>query len=649
MCGIFAVIDLSPEPDIGSARAIHGAEVLSALRAMRHRGPDGLKYWLSDDGKVALGHARLAIIAVADGDQPLSSSDDSIKLVLNGELYNHRQELARLKARGHRPKTSSDSELAIYHYVESGLHFFNELRGEFAGCLYDSSKNRLLAFRDRFGIKPLCYTVFNNKLYIASEAKALFAAGVPAAIDEESVFHTLNMQYTLPNRTIFANIKQLEPGSALMVENGTIRHFSYFDLNYPPAQTPKALTPKEEQALIQEFKNLLEEAVKLRLEAEFPVVCHLSGGLDSASVLALAAKHSQEPMNAFTVSFAEEGYDELAIAKEMAQHCGAALHTVPVSNLDLITNLEDACYLSEGLAINGHLSAKHLLNKAIHQAGFRVSLTGEGSDEVLLGYPHLRSDLLLSNENNQEQETKERLAKLHAENPMSQGIMLAQGDSLSLKAIEQALGFLPAYLKAKGTMGYKLLAMAEPTFLEQFNKADAYRDLIEHVPLGQLRGKAPLYQSLYLWSKTALAGYILRTLGDGVEMGQSLEGRLPFLDNKLFDFLREVPISMKIKGETEKFILKEALKSELTETIYKRHKHPFVAPPVSRFADQMTMNFIKERISDHSFKSLKFFDQKKLLQLIANLDSLSNEERAAQDPVFMMALSYQAIYSRFSL
>ncbi|OPZ84109.1 MAG: Asparagine synthetase (glutamine-hydrolyzing) 1 [bacterium ADurb.Bin425] len=409
------------------------------------------------------------------------------------------------------------------------------------------------------------------------------------------------------------------------------------------------MTPKEEQALIQEFKNLLEEAVKLRLEAEFPVVCHLSGGLDSASVLALAAKHSQEPMNAFTVSFAEEGYDELAIAKEMAQHCGAALHTVPVSNLDLITNLEDACYLSEGLAINGHLSAKHLLNKAIHQAGFRVSLTGEGSDEVLLGYPHLRSDLLLSNENNQEQETKERLAKLHAENPMSQGIMLAQGDSLSLKAIEQALGFLPAYLKAKGTMGYKLLAMAEPTFLEQFNKADAYRDLIEHVPLGQLRGKAPLYQSLYLWSKTALAGYILRTLGDGVEMGQSLEGRLPFLDNKLFDFLREVPISMKIKGETEKFILKEALKSELTETIYKRHKHPFVAPPVSRFADQMTMNFIKERISDHSFKSLKFFDQKKLLQLIANLDSLSNEERAAQDPVFMMALSYQAIYSRFSL
>lgn len=646
MCGVISIINLSSGQGHSQPEPIQARKLQAGLEAMHHRGPDGKKYWLSPDGNVALGHARLAIIAVADGDQPLANEDETIRVVVNGELYDHQRLGRELAARGHKIATSSDSEIALHLYEEHGVDFLKELRGEFALCLYDERKQRLLLARDRFGIKPLCYSVQNGKLYAASEAKALFAAGLPCAFDEESVFHTLNMQYTLSDRTLFQNIKQLPPGHFLLVEDGQIKIADYFDLDYPletsPTEESATLSRSLEQEYIEEFARLFEESVRLRLFADFPVVCHLSGGLDSASVLAMAAKNSGRPLHCFTVSFQEEGYDELPIAREMADLVQAELHTVQVSNLDIINNLEDACYLSEGLAVNGHLSAKHILNKTIHQAGFRVSLTGEGSDEVLAGYPHLRSDLLAS------RGEEEKLQSLYAENPMSKGIMLASGPSLSLKSVEKSLGFVPSFLKAKGTLGKKMTAVASPAFLSAFAHRDAYEELLGHFDVaGQLTGRNRVHQSLYLWSKTALANYILRTLGDGVEMGQSLEGRLPFLDHKLFEFLRQLPLNMKIKGETEKYILKQALEKHLTRTIYERHKHPFVAPPLSRFADQGARRLMQEKLSDPQFARLGFFDQNKLLNLLDNLETLDGEERAAVDPVLMTALSYLSLQRRF--
>lgn len=640
MCGILALFNLSEKRPADSSRLEAG------LAAMRHRGPDGLKYWQAADGRAALGHARLAIVAVKDGDQPLQNEDGSLHLVVNGELYDHIRTGKDLAQRGHKIATSSDSEIALHLYEEYGLDFLSHLRGEFALALYDDKKQRLIVARDRFGIKPVCYAVQDGQLLVASEAKALFAMGLTAEFDPESVFHTLNMQYVLPDRTLFSGVKQLPPGHFLLAQDGQIRVEKYFDMDYPVESgrvTDKPLSETQERELIAEFAELFEESVRLRLFSEFPVVCHLSGGLDSSSVLAMAAKNSSEPINCFTVSFAEEGYDELSIAREMAQKVDGQLHVVPVSARDIVENMEDACFKSEGLAVNGHLTAKHLLNKAIHQAGFRVSLTGEGADEVLAGYPHLRSDILKASGNS------EKLAALHAANPMSKGIMLASGRSLSLACVEDALGYVPGFLEAKGTLGYKMLAVANEDFLRQNNlqHRDAYKDLLAHFDIdGQIKGRHPVHQSLYLWSKTALANYILRTLGDGVEMGQSLEGRLPFLDHKLFEFLRKLPMSMKIHGDNEKYILKEAMKPYITSTIYNRHKHPFVAPPVSRFAGSDVRDLIREKLASKSFGELAFYDQTKVLALFDRLESMNDEERAATDPVFMTALSYLAIKER---
>lgn len=648
MCGILALFNLSQN------RPPDGSRLMAGLSAMRHRGPDGLKYWLAPDGQAALGHARLAIVAVRDGDQPLTNEDQSLHLVVNGELYDHINIGKELVKRGHTLATSSDSEIALHLYEEYGLEFLNHLRGEFALCLYDVNKERLIVARDRFGIKPVCYAVQDGQLMVASETKALFAMGLAAEFDDESVFHTLNMQYVLPDRTLFKGVKQLPPGHFLLAQDGQIRIEKYFDLDYPvetiktsksdqSKTAEKQLTQKQEQELISQFAEIFEESVRLRLFSEFPVVCHLSGGLDSSSVLAMAAKNSSAPIDCFTVAFEEEGYNELDIAKEMAAKAGGRLHIVPVTARDIVENLEEACFKSEGLAVNGHLTAKHLLNKAIHQAGFRVSLTGEGADEVLAGYPHLRSDILKASGNS------EKLAALHAANPMSKGIMLASGRSLSLACVQEALGYVPGFLEAKGTLGYKMLSVANEDFLAQshLQNRDAYKDLLAQFDLdGQIKDRHPVHQSLYLWSKTALANYILRTLGDGVEMGQSLEGRLPFLDHKLFEFLRTVPMSMKIHCDNEKYILKEAMKPYITDTIYNRHKHPFVAPPVSRFAGGDVRKLIREKLASKAFANIAFYDQTKVLALFDRLENMDDEERAATDPVFMTALSYLAIQER---
>ena len=222
MCGILALFNLSDN------RPLEPSRLEAGLAAMRHRGPDGLRHWTAASGRAALGHARLAIVAVKDGNQPLKNEDESLHLVVNGELYDHINMGKELEKRGHTLATSSDSEIALHLYEEYGLDFLQHLRGEFALALYDEKKQRLLVARDRFGIKPVCYAVQDGQLLIASEAKALFAMGLEASFDSESVFHTLNMQYTLPDRTLFSRVKTIATGAFPLSSGRTDTHREIF-------------------------------------------------------------------------------------------------------------------------------------------------------------------------------------------------------------------------------------------------------------------------------------------------------------------------------------------------------------------------------------------------------------------------------------
>jgi asparagine synthase (glutamine-hydrolysing) len=635
MCGIFVIHHPSDSDEV----ARHTVD--AALAAMYHRGPDGQGVYISNDKRVALGHTRLATVGIASGAQPISSEDGRVQMIVNGEFYDFERIRAELMSQGYKFKTSSDSEIALHLYEEYGIECLTRLRGEFALVIYDERKEQLFVARDRFGIKPIVYTIKDGSLYLASEAKAIFASGIKAEWDQESFFHTANMQYVLPERTLFKNINQLKPGHFLVATRDGVRLEKYWDLDYVDDDN----TFQDSEAdLIEQFGAHLEDAVRLRLRAEAPVCAHLSGGLDSSAVVGLAMKHATKPLKCYSISFEEESYDEQTIAREMSDFAGADFEPITVTQKQLIDCLPDAVYYSEGLAVNGHLPAKFLLNKTIRKGGYKVALTGEGADEVVAGYPHLRSDLFKSDGR------QNLLSALHASNTASAGIMLQHGQSLSLAAVEERLGYLPAFLEAKGTLGFKTCAVLDDNFKADFAGRDAYKELIDCFDLnGQLKGRNHVNQSLYLWSKTALVNYILRTLGDGMEMANSIEGRLPFLDHHLFEFARKLPLALKIKGTTEKYVLREAVKPLISETIYKRQKHPFVAPPLSRFSNSAADEALQDVLRSKNFASLPFFDRAKVLQLLDQLPTMKAEDRAAVDPVLMTAMSAAALHERYGL
>jgi len=636
MCGLTSIISWQ--------NPVAEDKIKAGLNAITHRGPDDQGIWLSNNGRVALGHQRLSIIDLNTGKQPLSTVDKSVHAIVNGEFYGYQTIRTELINKGHQFQTNSDSEILIHLYQEYGTECLQYLNGEFAFILWDEAHEMLFVARDRFGVKPLCYTQRDDGLYMASEAKALFAMGIKAQWDEYSFYHSANLQYTPQDRTLFKDIKQLQPGHMMIVKGHNVHIEKYWDMDYPSETETRPITASDETAYIKTFHDLFKQSVETRLNADVPLCFHLSGGIDSSAVLGLASNIMDKPLDAFTVCFEHKDYDEFEQAQEMAQYANANFHPIHVSQEDLVTSLPDAVYHGEGLAINGHFGAKYMLNKAIKKAGFKVALTGEGADEVLAGYPHLRQDLF-SLSNNTEQ-----IAELYQSNTASAGVQLSVGDELNTDALQTALGYRPHFLKAKASLGYKMCSILSQDYQARFTGTDCYQDLMDQLQIKQqLEKRHIVHQSLYIWSKLTLANYILRTLGDGMEMSCSIEGRLPFLDNKLFDFLRNLPMGMKIKDGTEKYILREAMKPYITKTIYKRQKHPFMAPPISRFSNKALDAMIQDTIRGEGFKAVPFFDRKKVLDMLNKLPNMNNEALTAMEPVLMMILTTTLMHQKFKL
>jgi asparagine synthase (glutamine-hydrolysing) len=365
-------------------------------------------------------------------------------------------------------------------------------------------------------------------------------------------------------------------------------------------------------------------------------------------VLGLAASHRTDPIRAFTLSFDRPEYDERAIAHEMASRSGAEFHPISISQSDLADHFADAVAHAETLAINAHGVAKYLLSRAVRNAGYKVVLTGEGSDEVLAGYPHFRRDLMLGDEGGDHSaNTRELLAELEASNPVSRGLLLPEGEAMPLERLRAALGFVPSWLETCATQAFKLRNLCSAEFLDQYAGRDAYCDLVESLDVEhQLAGRPPLSQSLYLWSKLMLPNYILTFLGDRMEMAHSIEGRLPFLDHHVVELARSLPVDQKIRGVTEKYVLREAARPVLTETVYGRHKHPFTTPPATLAQEGRMYQLLQDTLRGPALISLPFFDRSRVIRLLDDLPSLDDGRRTAYDMPLMMILSACLIHQR---
>lgn len=634
MCGILA---LQAEQGVSHAALVDG------VRALRHRGPDGSGTWIAPHGQVGLGHARLSVMDPEGGGQPLAGEDDRVHAVVAGEFYDHERLQRQLIARGHRLRTRSDSELVVHLYEERGVDCLAQLRGEFAFVLWDEDAGLLFAARDRFGVKPLYYARTPDTLILGSEAKALFAAGVAARWDSDSVFQELHGVLTA-DRSLFDGVAQLPPGHYLLSDGETLQVTQYWDLRYPLLDDGQPA--RRDGEWVELMRSELREAVELRLRADVPVACYLSGGVDSGAILAMAASVNPGPIDAFTIGFDAGPLDESAVAVRTAARAGARLNVARLTEAELARHWEDAIGQCEVPTWNANCVAKYLLSRQVRDAGHKVVLTGEGADEMLGGYAFFKADVLGHDETAAPAVRGERLAALREDNRhFGWEGRAPTGAMVSVDGVQRRLGYVPEFIAQFAVRAAIIRPLLDPGFRSAFADRDPYAVLLDGVDVaGGMAGRSRLHQSMYLWAKTVLPNRQLTYLGDRMEMAHSVEGRTPFLDHKLAEAVAGMPDRMKINGMTEKHVLREAARPYLPATVSSRRKQPFLAPAATGGA---LFALAEERLRDPSFESMPFYDTAAVHAL------LDRARRSCDDawslPVLLLLCSTAVLHRRYGL
>jgi asparagine synthase (glutamine-hydrolysing) len=485
---------------------------------------------------------------------------------------------------GSRFRTKSDSEIILHLYPRFGLdETIKRLRGEFAFALYDAKEDTLHLVRDRFGVKPLYYHLSDDEVSFGSEVKVIMAnPAVKRQIDDEGLLHQL-MQLTVPGTTAFKGIQQVKPGHVVsfkrLKQGYQISEKKYWDFEFPEAEHHQR--PVSEEESIEAVRSGLMEAVKLRLEADVPVGCYLSGGIDSCSILGLSSAMRQDPVKAFTIGFADKAYDETPIAQEMATATGADQDILRVNADHLYGYFEKTLWHTERTIYNTLAVAKFLMSKHVRDIGYKVVVTGEGSDELFAGYPSFRQDLFLHGLTDlPDDERKTWEAMLGESNALFKGAMLAANvhDDLYLS---DRIGFTPSclqpWLSCEKT-ARSVINKDRASIIENYKPGLAITETLDR---NMLDKRHPLDKAQYVWSKTMLEGQILTWGGDRVDMANSMEARPAFLDHHLAETATLIPPLHRIKDRKEKYVLKEAMKGLLPKTLYEREKFAFMAPPAT--------------------------------------------------------------------
>ncbi|KAJ7680738.1 putative asparagine synthase [Mycena polygramma] len=641
MCGI-SVVSNPPgsEPDCRNSLL---DELQRSLESIRHRGPDDTGIYISPDNKVGLGHVRLSIIDLEHGKQPLSDDTETVHCVVNGELYDYATIRADLQSTGAKFKTESDSELVLQLYKQYGLALTSHLRGEFAFVLYDQKRQLILAARDRFGIKPLYYTRVGGRLLVASEIKAFLPFGFQARWNVESIVH--QGEYA-DDRTIFQGVYKLPPGHYFTYDrHGQMRVVTYWDHSYPPQKDEAGGVPSYTiEDAVENVRRLVVDSVRVRLRSDVPFAVNLSGGLDSAAVagIASAAMKETDPnarLNVFTLAFPDRAdVDEAPVARRMAESIGAIMHLVKPTEKELVDAFEPSVWHSEAPLVYLHGAGKILLSKAVRDKGFKVVLSGEGADELFGGYNYLLPDYLRQPDPFSMQTLKmdlptelERMMTLKAivSRPRAQ-------DHVSLS--DPAIGSSLAGEMLGGLITHRMIGITGPpskfydeTVLEQHGTPETGRSIAEFfrpqvreaIASGQWHS---LHGALYVVQKTALGNLILNHLGDRPEMYNSVEGRPPFLDHKLAEYVNTLPPSLKIRpflttmsaadaprawNYVEKWILREAVRPFVIQEIANIKKSMYNSPiprPTSTLEGKSTplQAHLSSRITEEAVMKLGF-------------------------------------------
>ena len=563
MCGIIGIYNFT------SKEPVNRKVLETATSAISHRGPDQDGFYFDDRNGIGFGHRRLSIVDLTTGKQPLFNEDNSIALVGNGEIYNFPDLLKDLESKGHKFKTKSDNEAIIHLYETYGLDCPNHMNGMFAFAIWDQNKNRLFLARDRMGVKPLYYALQNGSIYFSSELKGVLA--IPE-IKKELNLEGLNKYLSFENipspHSIIKNIYKLEPGKALILENGEVKIHQYWDI---PLDAPKLKITEEEAT--EELERLFGEAVKRRLMSDVPLGVFLSGGIDSSLVAKFMTYHSSDPIKTFSIGFEEKSFDESKIATRFAKELGSDHNQFLFDSkecLKLIPNMADL--VDEPMSDASILPTYFLSNFASKQ--LKVCLGGDGGDELFAGYQIFPVHRLIGLYNVLPREIKNIILS-GANNLPARETYLSF--PFALKQFLRGVGlsneirmfvWMGAYIDSEKEM------LLNPDISSQI-KENTFTEINNY-----LRGKFISNDEdrmLYLISKLYLSDDILFKV-DRASMATSLEVRAPFLDYTLPEFGAKLPYDLKLNRLTSKYILKKMAEKHIPKWIIYKKKQGFAIP-----------------------------------------------------------------------
>ncbi|TWU44981.1 Asparagine synthetase [glutamine-hydrolyzing] 2 [Novipirellula aureliae] len=574
----------------------------SMLDVLDHRGPDdrGSRFYV--DTGVALGHTRLSIVGLDHGHQPIESKEGDYAVTVNGELYGYKRIRTQLACQQLDTSGKSDSAIALPLYLRDGLSFVHRLRGEFAIVLYDDRKKQLILIRDRFGIKPLYYSANDNGIVYGSEVKSILQhPDIEPKLCPKAALHQM-MQVMVPGSTAFEGVYALKPGHMLIasLRNGRIETETqrWWDFTFPTSHDPNP-DPAE---YVQGVQDRLIDAVATRLEADVPVGCYLSGGIDSCSILGLATTLQQSPVKAFTIAFDNAEYDESHIAKLMAERTGAEQELLLLTEKELYgPAFERATWHAERTFYNTLAVAKWHMSRRVRACNYKAVITGEGSDELFGGYPFFKRDWL----------------GREGEGGLFAGAILSEED-LQHPAWQDLCGFTPSWIQPWMMTLERVRPLLSAEMQDLLRDYDPVAEVAAAIDPDQVRGRHRLDISQYTWSKTMLEGQILTWGGDRMDMANSMEARPAFLDHHLAEYAVTIPPEVRIRDGVEKWVLREAMVNVLPRELYEREKFAFMAPPAH--TDPVKRNAVQEMV-DHwltetRVQEVGFFDREVLTKFI---------------------------------
>ena len=635
MCGITGILEWSQDkrPNIHVLRQM--------LKILQHRGPDEFGIYL--DKYAGLGSARLSIIDLSTGQQPIANEDQTLWIVFNGEIYNYVELRAELEPKGHRFSTHSDTEVILHLYEDLGPGCLEQLNGQFAIAIWDARKRELFLARDRLGIRPLFYTQTPNAFLFGSEIKALLLdPRIEPHIDLHALAQTFTFWAPLAPRTIFAGIHELPPGHYMQVSKDNRRLSRYWQLGFPASGQEKQISTED---AIEQLRALLTDAARLRLRADVQVASYLSGGIDSTFIARLIQEYVPESLCTFSIAFEEAAFDERGYQEIATEYLGTDHRRTECSNADIGRVFPQVVWHAEVPLLRASPAPMYLLSKLVRENNIKVVLTGEGSDEFLGGYNIFRED---------------KVRRFWARQPASviRPLLLRKlypyVTDLSRGGDAYLSAFFRQGLADTNKVGYShQIRWRNTSRLHRLFSADIRQELGEYRPVdeflqkldGAISNWGPLAQAQYIEVTTFMSPYLLSSQGDRMMAANSVEGRFPFLDHRVVEFCSSLPPQLKVKGLREKYLLKKSAEGLLPREIWHRHKQPYRAPIHPAFFEHR-QDYVEELLTPEAATDTGYFAPEAVKRLVAKCRS-GRRVSEGDDMALIGVLSVQLLHQMF--